>query len=934
MLGNSLDASCSGQISLRSSAAPDAEPSFTPPTPSAGATAIAAAVTEQAMARSALLASYYCVSAPTDPKVLAKLTKIRGGPVAEGVQAAKRVVEHAQLHLPGVRFLAMTLEFIKAADGTWWLLGVIDFQASTSVVIDGLGSSSEDNPGRESAVHLANLQRVRQHCRSKSVPNSGGSALSGGGSSILDGLAMRSCFLCGCVCEFSPGLKREVLALLAGTSDDKLELLNAIADYRMTVKMALETIYLLRQRGVVLATWEAAVLTVRRSPAQGVMEFPVCLLCYHIYKHQQSLQAIAHELHMAFGSPSPPTMRQELDAEAMDRPIKAVMAVSTTSGVVAGSLSPDLFDVKPAKPSGPANEGGDMVVPAPVIPVGQLVEVVDAFQREPFPPVLARHRAHTEEQHSISEFAVIDDGAVDPSSTQMRMVFFFHELQDGGPELTPTDFCLEYQLGQGVFRIHLEGSKCHTPNRWQLCEARVHYVLTTVEAFTEYCTNKKLLIKMKNQRTDKFFGYTVLSLKPVLTAAKWFGNALLPESRTDYLLELHTVTFGLLTLKLTVGLLVDPVPLRNVREVICNRAFLQERPSLGVYWPPPTLCLCGLAIPRDWVGALMPSEYISVLPMRVRAHSSGAVAGRRYAQTGLGGTPKPMIPKSSSQPALPTEPAEVDPPAPAPEPPVFASSSQSALSSACRSARMLASRIAEDTSLVAFPTSLLATILRQMHFIVDQDELPRGWTESSRLFFTRKLSLDQLLVTTRPAVRSTLGLLGELLLVLRKNHIIPDTIDAAALEDLVDPYWYHTTASADEWEAMPRTSSHLPERRAMWNRALRRCEAAKTCRLPTAPLPNTRRRTNLCISSSIISLDSIPLRRQQSRRAMLTQLNSVFRYEMQVLTLCELFEEMEALDNGFLDVAELRSLSKVHAVCIVAPLLFNVAGLLTLRGCR
>lgn len=945
---------------------------------------------------------------PTDPKTLAKLTKIRGKTVAEPIEAAKRIAEHAQLYLPGVRFGAMTLEFLRDVDGTWWFLNVVDFRA-TLAGFEGVEEETlDDDPlAKLSAVHLADLQRTRQLCRPRSVPVLAASVT--GNAVGVDGLMTRSCFLCGSLCELSAELKREVLALMkddpsmSRSSDDTREMLNSIADYRMTLKMALETVYLLRQRGVVLSTWEAALQAVRRSPVQGVVEFAVCLLCYRVFKHQQNLQKIAHELHSAFGSLgavsiASPSRQDSSVAISSGKNVTATVtsglvaplmgvgaagsAASAMNIFTAGSLSPDLFEVRSAKPTttaggtGVANVGASLSKSTSkrsltASPSSAMLDRITSFQREVFPVPLARHRAHAvDEQHSQYEFVVVDGGAVDPSSTQMRVVFFFHELQDGGPELTPTDFYLEYQLGQCFYRIYLEGSKCHTPNRWQLCEARVHYTLATVEAFTEYCADKKLLIKMKRHASsidsngnetsegdDDFFGYSVLAFKPLITAAKWFGNSLLPESRTDYLLELHTTRYGLLTLKLTVGLLVDPVPLRNVRDVVCSRAFLEERAPVGsVYWPPPSLCLCGLAIPRDWIGALMPSEYISVLPMRARTHSNhGSVGvGRRGAGVSFGSGSKQHQPNPHGQPnSVPTtenaaegaqQPlaASEDGPGASADGSSSSMSSRTALTRACMLAKSLMKRIADDASVSAFPTTLLVVILRQTRFQspceaerpakLGDAVAPHTWSEPATFHFTPKLSIDQLVTLTRAPLRSTLALLGELLLVLRRNRFIPDAVDVSALEELIEPFWLQkgvvSTAdnSGGEWQVMPRTSAHLPEHRAVWNRAVRRCDAARRTTSPSELQPDARpsspSRGTLSPSKNGIGAATSGASSPVTRRPTHDEtLDSAFRYECQTLTLCDLFEEMEALDNGYLDIAELRSLRKIHEVRLVIGLL-------------
>ncbi|KAF1320910.1 hypothetical protein FI667_g12285, partial [Globisporangium splendens] len=376
---------------------------------------------------------------------------------------------------------------------------------------------------------------------------------------------IQECFLCGFLCEFSKVFIDELYALLkeGQTHDDSHGgVLTELTTYCMTRKMAVDTIYLLRQRGVLMPTWESAVVSLRKTPLETASEFTVCFLCYRIFKQQQKLHDIALELHGVFNAVS------GIDATSQgDNSSKGITSMTE------GRASSDIFDLTFANTETPLPPSFQRVS------TRTLLDHIQAFQSESCSILNSRP---LDERHTLHTFSAVQGADVDPTCTQMRLVFFFHELQDGGPNLVPTEFYLEYQLGQVFNRLYLEGSKCHTPNRWQLCETQIHYFCATFDAFADFFLEKRLLIKMKTVDGDAFHGCTVLSFRPLINAAKRFGISLLPESRTDYLVEIRTDAYGLLTLKLTLGLLVDSVPFGHVREILSSKAFLREEP-MGVY---------------------------------------------------------------------------------------------------------------------------------------------------------------------------------------------------------------------------------------------------------------------------------------------------------------------------------------------------------------
>ncbi|KAG3015523.1 hypothetical protein PC119_g11749 [Phytophthora cactorum] len=593
--------------SLKSTEAPeDAEimnnPSVTSPSGlSASTMAAMNAAFEAAMTTAAQTARFYCVTVSPDARACARWPKLRGAAIAEGVQATSRVVEHVQMQLPSLRFHSMTADFIKDTSGVWWLTRVVDFQASSSI------EPPRDDAffgTRDSAVCIPEALRTRYGPNNESQVGDPASppkeSLLLRGDELSNTMNTRSCFLCGCSCELTRTFRGQLEAMVKGYSGDEYKTNSSISmktpavdEFRMTLTMALDTIFLVRQRGVSLPVWENAVSTVRKSQLRDVCDFPTCMLCYRIYQQQNRLQLLARELHCIL-SPNVvnPCDSPEVDSEST--PTDGVgMATSAASGLASQLLSTELrYNQEAPK---------------------DVLDSLEAFQIEKIPPSLLLRGDSPELRPTGSTLTPMRGADVDPTATQLRLVFFFHELQDGGPDLDPTDFYLEYQLGQNVTRVQLEGSKRHTPNRWQLCEARVHYLCATLEAFSEFCSQKRLLIKLKakprSQSDDsdnedsaanneeegqsptgkpsryrdkeEFFGYTLLSLRAVNTAAKWFGNSLQPESRTDYLLELQTASYGLLTLKVTVGLLVDSVPLGHLRDVFRGRIFLEEQPPDG-----------------------------------------------------------------------------------------------------------------------------------------------------------------------------------------------------------------------------------------------------------------------------------------------------------------------------------------------------------------
>lgn len=913
---------------------------------------------------------FYCVSATTrDRKSCERLPKIRGSPILEGVRAVTRMVEHVQAQLPGIRIPALAADFIKDAHGTWWFIRVVTLDAYYRVPVppDALYLP-------ESVTQIPELMRSK-HMRQLAQLGTGAYTSAAGHADKQQQQPLTAtipeCVLCGACCALSPTFSRDLLALVreSDSADDSHGgVLQALAEYRMTLKMAVDTIYLLRQRAVRVPSWEAAVAALRKAPSavHATTDFSVCFLCYRIYKQQQKLRAVALELHSVFTSAGS-------SADAL-QPENLSLGLSTPATI---------FDSPTSSKTTTTRAALDAIAqlarePWPSFPEGTTPSASSSSSSSSSSSALAAASFGGDERSArSSSYTIVTGEDVDPTCTQLRLAFFFHELQDAGPDLVPTDFFLEYQLGQATTQLHLEGSKCHTPNRWQLCETRLHYVCATLDAFADYCFEKRVVITLKARASAAVHGVTALSLRPLMAVAKRFGTSLLPASRTDYLVEIRTDLYGLLTLKLTLGLLVDSVPFAHVREVLGAREFLKEEP-LSVYWPPPSVCYTGLAVPCDWVGALMPSEYISVVPMRShmanhhsRGHRSGVgvlgsdsigvrAAGASLAtmlsasragsnETAASNKAKTAMRRSSvtsardsllqfqrdfgsSHAALSGVPVAANaldelahsngstsllrrrgaggtaraggPDRSVSRRPIL---SGRLLTIAVTAAKRMVFRIAGDVA--TCPTLVLAVLLRSANFVGPRDSnsssstsvTARAWRSAATFALTRKYSIDAVLAGLKLVSVPALAVLGELLLVLLKCRAIAQSVELRSLETLVEPFWLHEsdTSDASGWRTVAKTSAHSPEQRTVWNRVMRRCQAA---RFHPDAFP------------SVSNSDTGTLPSESEPMSPLTTAHddSDLRVKAHALVLCEVFEEMEVLDNGYIDIAEVRSLAKVR----------------------
>lgn len=792
--------------------------------------------------------------------------------MADGVDAVQRVVQHVQIQLPGLRFRSMTVDFIKDAHGTWWFIRVMNFDAFYRIEIP-----QEVQQLQDSVTHIPDELRSK-HFRQSILPAPVGPT---------ENYTIPDCTLCGCSCGIKTPLRDELASLLKTHNVDSHDVLNALTEYSMNVTMAADTIYRLRQRGIVLPAWERAVRLICKTPGLPT-EFIVCYLCYRVIEQQQRLNQVAAELHGMLCVID--------DADSSVDGVEASIRLVTSEIKKNIYIPCDLGEIIPCAPPPPASA----VSVRPEI----LLEQLHEFQAE---TCSLLNGSSPDYLHTLHQFSHLKGDDIDPTSTQMRLVFFFHELQDGGPDLAPTDFYLEYQVGQTISRLRFEGSKCHTPNRWQLCEVRMHYLFATVDAFNEYCMEKRLQIKMRTVEGDTFHGYTVLSFRPLITAAKRFGNSLFAETRTDYLLEIQTDLYGLLTLKLTLGLLVDPVPFSHVRDIVREHEFLKEAPQ-EIYWPPPSFCLIGLMVPTEWIGALMPSEYISVVPMKSRSsHHRGLALERSSVKRGgdpdsrrftldhhkssrdlevlranhgssrrlsldLGDRNTPLSLVSASLPSIGNNTTKV-------------------LASVVMVIKRLVFRFASDITSIS--TALLGQLLRHASFVSIEEEsiTHKPWKCFAVYQLSRKYSVDHLLAGTKPILVPPLIFAAELILVLLKNRLLPEILKLSDLETLLSPFWLQ---NGPELVTIPKTSPHDQQLRIIWNRSLRRCQIAsfhQAFEYPHDP--------ELIIPQQEMNISTGATH------------ETTFRTKVLALLLSDIFEEMESMDNGRIDIAELRSLAKV-----------------------
>jgi hypothetical protein len=800
---------------------------------------------EAALAKATILTPFYCVTSTSDVKNL-KLPKIRGHSIFNGLQAINSITEHVQLQLPGIKFESMVADFIRDEHGKWWFIRVVSFEAFYKVQIPSEILQLPDSPIEIPAIMRSKYFRQSRAHYSKEIYDSNSSSL---------------CSLCGCSCDL-PDVVISKLKDIFDSNSDSPKFLESLSQYRMTLKMAIDTIYMLRQRGITLASWENSVIFMKKTS----MEFGVCLICYRVYYQQQKLAAVSWDLHRALTSCIISSDGSEKEAESAmknDKTHSSCFLLMENSQAV--------------------------------------LEGIEEFHTE----IQRVMHTSTDNLPGQSLYRSIMGYEVDPTSSQLRIIFFFHELQHAGLELKPTDFYLEYQFGQVFNRLEFEGSKLHTPNRWQLCQARVHYAFAPAPAFLQYSLDKNILIKLKTAEGDSFQGYTLLPLRKLILSARRPGGLLQAQTRSDYLLEVQTVSYGILTLKATLGLIVDDVPFSHVRDSVRDGVFLQECQS-HIYWPPFRFHLRDALIPDNWMENLIPLEYVSSLPISTRSMATAVKEKVKYAAQVLqqqrgclenahvitnpvscfsAGSESGLKKYGAKGSKIERKTQELTVSL---KQPIAQTTLEARSKKLVLYVRKLIVRVAGEV--VNFPTQVTIQILRHATYQISDTYLETGWNVQ-----LAKITVD-ILADMEGVTFQSLALLGELLSVLLRSNLAPTVFQCSKLHELISPYWLQRQDGVFEYmERNPEVSS---SRRMIWNRAVRRCESCHHNLGFRARAPSTR---------DIVNISS----RQSVYKELMRQFMG-FRVKTQTLFFCEIFEKLEASDTGYIDVAELRSLHNVR----------------------
>ncbi|RLO04741.1 hypothetical protein DYB28_000113 [Aphanomyces astaci] len=549
---------------------------------------------EMALRDAAILARFTCVSsAPTslhaDDNVIhtwppdLHAAKLRGRPIAPAVDAIQRIVAHAQTHIPAVQFNDMEADFVKDAAGTWWCLQVKSFRYEMRV--PGVVALLRESKLVDSLVHVPKLLRRRPtRCNFHDDDSTN--------TSTTDIAAMRqdssdlhppssACFLCHNSFDLTDA---DALGLVLDDDDQHVSMGAAATrrGYAMTFHMVSDTLTSLRHRGVHLSSWEASLHRATSIPAAS--ECRVCLVCYQIYKHQAAVCDTAAAIHSFF---VPPPIMPTLLVDSAGRRTKH----------------------------------------------DSILQRIDAFRQERDPQDFTM--PEEEEESAADHLRIVRGPDVDPNCQQFCFFLLFHELQDVLGRDDPTNYHLEYQLGQTFSTLSFDGPKVHTAHRWQLCEARAHYAVATPDALRTMCRDHKIQIKMKTTHTHAFEGHAVLSLKPLLgqasAAAASIDNGgdhdddddndrLQGPSHCGVLVHVKTHSLGLLKLKVTLGVFgTHQHDFAALQGAIAGVDFVQEH---QVFWPDVSYYQPSIAVPIEWMPLFAPPDLFGL-----NAEGVAAIAG-------------------------------------------------------------------------------------------------------------------------------------------------------------------------------------------------------------------------------------------------------------------------------------------------------------------
>ncbi|RQM19723.1 hypothetical protein B5M09_008010 [Aphanomyces astaci] len=505
-----------------------------------------------------------------------------GRPIAPAVDAIQRIVAHAQTHIPAVQFNDMEADFVKDAAGTWWCLQVKSFRYEMRV--PGVVALLRESKLIDSLVHVPKLLRRRPtRCNFHDDDNAD--------ISTTDIAAMRqdssdvhppssACFLCHNSFDLTDA---DALGLVLDDDDQHVSMGAAATSrgYAMTFHMVSDTLTSLRHRGVHLSSWEASLHRATSIPAAS--ECRVCLVCYQIYKHQAAVCDTAAAIHRFF---VPPPIMPTLLVDSAGRRAKH----------------------------------------------DSILQRIDAFRQERDPH---DYSMPEEEESAADHLRIVRGPDVDPNCQQFCFFLLFHELQDVLSRDDPTNYHLEYQLGQTFSTLSFDGPKVHTAHRWQLCETRAHYAVATPDALRTMCRDHKIQIKMKTTHTHAFEGHAVLSLKPLLgqasAAAASIDNGgdhdddddndrLQGPSHCGVLVHVKTHSLGLLKLKVTLGVFgTHQHDFAALQGAIAGVDFVQEH---QVFWPDVSYYQPSIAVPIEWMPLFAPPDLFGL-----NAEGIAAVAG-------------------------------------------------------------------------------------------------------------------------------------------------------------------------------------------------------------------------------------------------------------------------------------------------------------------
>ncbi|ETV92713.1 hypothetical protein H310_13142 [Aphanomyces invadans] len=757
--------------------------------------------------------------------------KLRGQPITPALDAIQRIVAHAQLHIPVVQFNEMEGDFVKDTHGTWWCIQVKSFRYELRV--PGVVALLRETDLLDSLVHVPKLLRRRPRSNDVDDPKTNDANEPTPPQDYNTHPSTTACFLCHNSFQLGPS-DAEALGLVLDDADQHVSIGSAaMSGYVMTFNMVSDTLTSLRHRGVHLSSWEASLLrattlTASGSPS-GSSECRVCLMCYQIYKHQMSLCATSAAIHRYF-VPTVGNMSTQMKYPSDECPRRS--------------------------------------------PSDSIIREIDAFRRERDPQDFSMPVDWTD---GNSKLTVVAGRDVDPNCQQFCFFLLFHELQDVLGREDPTQYYMEYQLGQTFCTLSFDGPKMHTAHRWQLCEARMHYAFATTDALRTMCQEHKIDIKMKYRHTNAFEGHAHLSLKPLLghlsSNIDGADDDMLLQGPTHcgVLVHVNTHHLGLLKLKVTLGLIGSHQhEFADLRGAISGVAFVQEH---HVYWPETSYYQPSIALPIEWIPLFAPPDLYGRT-----TESTSVTSGARRPSIAVS-----AMTESSLMQDIQNQKRGME------------------LQAPFSTLRRLVARLGETVD--AVPTFFVATLLRTVSFwkCPKAGSTLSSWRVPSPYALTSSWTLDQLfrgvVKESKPLRLEAIALLGELLFVLLDQRSIPPMLPLSDnLEQLLTPFWLQQSPTIVlAWLAPQEAPSSCPSKhRIMWNRAVRRCQLAGFTRHPDKSFLATHEWP----STLQLHVNANDIMKHRKR----------LRTRMRLLLLAHLFEKIEAYDSGYLDMGEFRCL--------------------------